>query len=459
MQYPLRSPLARYGLALVSVAIAGALSYGIPSLRDQSPTPLFMAAVLVTTWWSGPLPGLAATGLAAFLLDFLFLEPLYAAISNPDDVVRLLVFIAVCALVTLLDAARRRAEESLRRSESRFRRLSDSRLLGVHRASRGGRLIEANDAFLEMLDYTREDVLSGALRLDALTPPEYVDVDARSYIETESRGVCTPYEKEYVRKDGSRVPVLTGSARLEDAPNEDICFTLDISTMKRTERALRESQERLHRARKLESIGRLAGGVANDFGDLLTVIIGRCDLLLRGIDEGSARRSDAETILVEAKRAAKLVRRLGRSDLAAGPDACACEGSERGERDAARGSETLLVVEDEPSLLQLIGEVLRDAGYMVLEAANGAEALALCRRYERHIHLVVTDVAMPKLSGTELAEEVATIRPATRLLAMAGPFDGKRPSPLPFIAKPFTPAAIRRKVRDVLDAKRGGSEE
>jgi PAS domain S-box-containing protein len=100
--------------------------------------------------------------------------------------------------------------------------------------TRSGHIVEANEAFLEMVGRTQDDLRSGRLHVDAITPPEYLDVDARSYIETESRGVGTAYEKEYIRKDGSRVPVLTGTARLEDVPNEDICFTLDLNLVRRS---------------------------------------------------------------------------------------------------------------------------------------------------------------------------------------------------------------------------------
>ncbi|MCU1324969.1 MAG: multi-sensor hybrid histidine kinase [Bryobacterales bacterium] len=133
-----------------------------------------------------------------------------------------------------------------KRTEGRFRRLVESNAQGVMFWNRNGEITEANEAFLGMVGYTREDLSSGNLNWVAMTPPEYAYLDDRSSAELADRGVCAPFEKEFIRKDGSRLPVLLGAAVFEDTPGEGVCFVLDIADRKRTDQALRQSEERFH---------------------------------------------------------------------------------------------------------------------------------------------------------------------------------------------------------------------
>ncbi|MBW4486283.1 MAG: CHASE domain-containing protein [Trichocoleus desertorum ATA4-8-CV12] len=130
-------------------------------------------------------------------------------------------------------------ETALRISESRFRRLFEADIIGLFFAKRDGAVSEANRAFLQMLGYTEEDLLAGKLRWDALTPGEYRYLDERAIQEDHLSGVCSPYEKEFIRKDGSRIPVLVGGARLENDPNVGLTFALDLTERKRAEDAIR----------------------------------------------------------------------------------------------------------------------------------------------------------------------------------------------------------------------------
>jgi CheY-like chemotaxis protein len=121
------------------------------------------------------------------------------------------------------------------------------------------------------------------------------------------------------------------------------------------------------------------------------------------------------------------------------------------------GSETILIVEDEDAVRDVIRRVLTARGYTVLEAAEGAEALAVATRHQAPIHLVLSDVVMPNMNGRELAERLRTVRPDTRVLFMSGYDDdaiarrGVLAPGVAFIEKPFTIDAIARRVRDVLD--------
>ena len=130
-----------------------------------------------------------------------------------------------------------------KRIEGRFRRLVDSNAQGVMFWNVTGRITRANDAFLRMLGYSREDQEAARIDWAAVTPPEYAHLDRRSLDELAARGICTPFEKEYIRKDGSRVPVLVGAATFEDSPDEGVSFVIDITERKRTDLALRESEE------------------------------------------------------------------------------------------------------------------------------------------------------------------------------------------------------------------------
>ena len=131
-----------------------------------------------------------------------------------------------------------------KRTEGRFRRLVDSNAQGVMFWNTKGEITGANDAFLRIVGYTREDQDAGRIGWTAMTPPEYAHLDRRSLEELAVKGICTPFEKEYIRKDGSRVPILLGAATFEDSPDEGVGFLIDITERKQTDQALRESEER-----------------------------------------------------------------------------------------------------------------------------------------------------------------------------------------------------------------------
>jgi two-component system cell cycle sensor histidine kinase/response regulator CckA len=137
--------------------------------------------------------------------------------------------------------AQRRAEAALRESEARFRGVFESDLLGTFFWHTSGEVLEANDAFLRLVGYTRDDLQAGRVSWTAMTPPEYRPLDEASLREVEATGRSTPFEKEYVRKDGTRVPVLVGRVRLDGG---GVAFALDISSRKRAEEGLRASEER-----------------------------------------------------------------------------------------------------------------------------------------------------------------------------------------------------------------------
>lgn len=140
----------------------------------------------------------------------------------------------------------KRVAEALRQSEKRFRRLVESNMFGVAFANFAGGIDYANDYFLNMVGYNREDLLSGQMQWMEMTPPEFLPLDLTAAAELRNNGIATPFEKEYIRKDGKRVPILIGSALLQepyDQQQEIVVFFLDLTERKQAEAAWREGKQ------------------------------------------------------------------------------------------------------------------------------------------------------------------------------------------------------------------------
>ena len=134
-------------------------------------------------------------------------------------------------------------------------RLIDANIIGVATCDADGRILEANDAYLDMLGYSRDDLASGRLAWRELTPPEWEDVSMRAVAEIQATGRCAVFEKEYFRKDGTRVPVLMASAAIDESPREIVAFVLDLTARKRAEEALQRSESYLAEAQRLTHTG------------------------------------------------------------------------------------------------------------------------------------------------------------------------------------------------------------
>lgn len=182
-----------------------------------------------------------------------FASAAYQAVASIDD-------------LTFEVTAREKAEAALQKLanglEAKVRRLVDANIIGIVLGNLDGRIIEANDAFLRMVGYDREDLLSGRVSWRQITPDKWRAADEQALAELVATGVCEPFEKEYVRKDGSRVPVLVGAALLEGSRNEGVAFVLDLSEQKRSEEALRRSEYYLAEAQRLSQTGSWAFNVA-----------------------------------------------------------------------------------------------------------------------------------------------------------------------------------------------------
>ncbi len=212
-------------------------------------------------------------------------------------------------------SARRRAESALRESEARFGRLAESGIIGIITADARGKILDANDAYIKMVGYSREELAQGALRWGDLTAPEFRPLILQCVEQLKGSGVAAPFEMESLRKDGTRVPTLVGAAMLEYP--RWIAFTADLTERKqaeqgrvRAENALRQSEHQLRQAQKMEAVGRLAGGVAHDFSNVLSVILSYGELILGDLKPTDPLRADIEEIRKAARRAAGLTRQL-----------------------------------------------------------------------------------------------------------------------------------------------------
>ncbi|MEH1920399.1 PAS domain S-box protein [Nostoc sp.] len=145
------------------------------------------------------------------------------------------------------------AQKALRTYEAKLASFVDANVIGILFGDVYGNIQQANDEFLRMIGYTREDLLAGKLNWSNITPPEYLDLDERGVAEAQenTNAACTPYEKEYIRKDGSRIPVLIGYVLLGDDRKESVAFILDLSEQ---QAALRDRKQAEAEQQKLVSL-------------------------------------------------------------------------------------------------------------------------------------------------------------------------------------------------------------
>jgi PAS domain S-box-containing protein len=519
-------------------------------------------------------------------------------------------------------AIEERAARALQESESRFRAIFEQAAIGMADSSLDARFIRLNQRFCEIMGYSREELLGLTFR--EITHPDDLARDerlARQLLSGELSSVAV--EKRYLRKDG-RVVWANLLLSLLRSPSGDplhfVAVVEDITAQKQAENERRHLERQLLQAQKMESVGRLAGGVAHDFNNHLTVIDGYCEMLLDQMGPDDPLREPVEEILLAGNRAAALTQQLlafsrkqvaeprvislndvvadagkmlsrligddieivthsdpGLGSVVADPSqmnqvlmnlainardampeggriiietsntdldqgyAAQHAGVEPGPyvllsitdtgvgmtpeivqhifdpffttkgvgvgtglglsmvygivkqaggwiwvytepgqgstfkvylpraggapeplrapvsaAETLRGTETVLVVEDQPEVRKLTLAMLESRGYRLLEAANGSEALSLCEHYPEPIHLLITDVVMPGMTGRELAMRLMALRPSLKTLYTSGytadaiVHQGVLDPGVAYLPKPFSPAQLAAKVRDVL---------
>jgi PAS domain S-box-containing protein len=187
------------------------------------------------------------------------------------------------AVVTAFDTTELRAADAkIEESSLQLRRLVESNTVGIGFGT-GERLTEANDLYLKILGRTREDLEQGGIDLEAATPPEFLEITSEHMSQLRKTGSCPPFEKEYLRSDGSRVPVLVGGAALSQEPEVNwIRFAVDLSTQKILERELRQANREL--AKSNQNLQRFAYVVAHDLQAPLRTVSTMTEMLLRRLE-------------------------------------------------------------------------------------------------------------------------------------------------------------------------------
>jgi PAS domain S-box-containing protein len=185
------------------------------------------------------------------LTGILYLENNLTPRAFTPDRVALLTVLASQAAISLENS---RLYRDVADREGKIRRLVDANIIGIFIANREGQIIEANDAFLRILGYDREDLVSGRVHWTELSPPEWRERDILTQAELNSTGIVQSFEKEYFRKDGSRVPVLVGAALFKEG-GDRLAFVLDLTERKRAEDRLRRSEAWLSQAQRLSRSG------------------------------------------------------------------------------------------------------------------------------------------------------------------------------------------------------------
>ncbi|MEN3328739.1 MAG: hypothetical protein V7638_3546 [Acidobacteriota bacterium] len=199
---------------------------------------------------------------------------------------------------------------SVNQNEDRYRDYFENAKDAIYVHDLSGHYIMVNKAGEELIGYSREEILQ--MRVSDVVPRSYLDeIHARLKKKLTDHSL-TIYEVEAIRKDGSRVPIEVSSRLIYE---NGVAVAVqgsarDITERKRAEEALRASQFQLQQSQKLEAIGQLAGGVAHDFNNMLTAIIGYTDLSLRRVGLENPIRRNLEETKKAAERAASLVRQL-----------------------------------------------------------------------------------------------------------------------------------------------------
>ncbi len=209
------------------------------------------------------------------------------------------------------------AKQALKASQERLRRFAESDLIGILFGDIYGGIQDANDTFLNIVGYSRENLQAGRLGWRDITPPEYLPLDEVNIVQAKEKGRCIPYEKEYIRQDGTRVWVLVGYVLLGEARDEAVAFILDISDRKQSEAILQRQSQELAQTNRLKD--EFLATLSHELRTPLNSILGLAKLLpMRRLNEERMARA-LETISRNTQSLAQLIEDvLDMSDIITG---------------------------------------------------------------------------------------------------------------------------------------------
>ena len=252
------------------------------------------------------------------LIGLLYIENNLAPRVFTSERLAVLKLIALQAAISLENA---RLYHGIEERESKIRRLVESDVIGIVIWDLDGNLIDANDAFLSMLQYDRSDLEAG-LRWFDMTPPEWQNVHLEEEAEElKATGAMRAREKEYYRKDGTRVPILIGAAVFETQSDQGVAYILDLTDLKRAEfeareneRRYREAQLELAHANRTSTLGQLTGSIAHEVNQPITATVTNAQAGLRELQSGSPDmveiREVLESIVKDGIRAGNIIARI-----------------------------------------------------------------------------------------------------------------------------------------------------
>jgi len=320
----------------------------------------------------------------------------------------------------------KQAEESLRESEKRFRELAELLPETIYETDIQGILTFVNRNAFDRFGYTQEDLEGGLNALDMVAPNDR-GLALESMQRIMNRENIGSNEYTMLRKDGSTFPAMVHSTVIIN--NGKLAglrgFIVDITERKRAEAEKEKLQAQLGQAQKMEAIGQLAGGVAHDFNNINV----------------KSEPGKGTTFKVYLPRIEEEEMAIDQPGAHAKP---------------LTGTETVLLVEDEESLLKLGKVLLKELDYTVLTASAPGEAIRLVEEHTGDIHLLVTDVVMPEMSGRDLQKRLSALRPDMKYLFMSGytanviAHRGILDEGVNFIQKPFHMEELAAKVREAM---------
>jgi PAS domain S-box-containing protein len=252
------------------------------------------------------------------LTAVLYLENTLSSYAFPPDRIAILELLAAQAAISLENT---RLYSDLQEREAKVRRLVESNIIGISIFDFDGRVNEANEAFLHIVGHSRNDIVSGRVSWSELTPAEWQEADNRAVAELRATGSCKAYEKEYLRNDGSRVPVLVGAAAFDGPRDQGVCFVIDLTERKEAERNLRESERRYREAQaelahvtRVTTLGELTASVAHEVNQPLAAVVANAEACLSWLDRTTpdldAARRSVEWIINDGNRASEVIRRV-----------------------------------------------------------------------------------------------------------------------------------------------------